>query len=132
MKIQLLRPPSGSNPAVHLALEMFDLRSPTTVDLRMAIGIGSTEVNFPSIEQYLGPLGLNERDADPGAVRMVETLASNLKAAYFKHPDVRLVIQPGANHSSQFWAQRLPAAIQFLYGEAAFENLRLRFALISR
>jgi hypothetical protein len=46
---------------------------------RIAIGIGSTEVNFPNIEQHLGPLGLNERDTDPGYVRMVETLASNLK-----------------------------------------------------
>jgi enterochelin esterase-like enzyme len=84
---------------------------------RIAIGIGSTEVNFPNIEQYLGPLGLTEVDTDPGAVRMVETLASNLKRAYFKHPEVTVVVQPGANHSSQFWAQRLPAAIQFLYGE---------------
>lgn len=84
---------------------------------RIAIGIGSTEVNFPNIEQYLGPLGLNERDTDPGYVRMIETLASNLKGAYFKHPEVMLVVQPGANHSSQFWAQRLPAAIQFLYEE---------------
>jgi hypothetical protein len=48
---------------------------------------------------------------------MVETLASNLKGAYFKHPEVTLVVQPGANHSSQFWAQRLPTAIQFLYEE---------------
>ncbi|HXW61350.1 MAG TPA: alpha/beta hydrolase-fold protein [Candidatus Acidoferrales bacterium] len=87
---------------------------------RIAIGIGSTEVNFPNIEQYLGPLGLSERDTDPGAVKMVESLASNLKGAYFKHPEVMLVVQPGANHSSQFWAQRLPAAIQFLYGEPSF------------
>ena len=73
-----------------------------------------------SIEQQLGPIGLNQRDTDPGAVRMVETLASNLKAAYRRHPEVLVVVQPGANHSSQFWAQRLPAAIQFLYEEAAF------------
>jgi enterochelin esterase-like enzyme len=99
---------------------------------RIAIGIGSREVNFPNIEQYLGPLGLNERDTDPGAVRMAETLASNLKGAYFKHSDVMLVVQLGANHSSQFWAQRLPAAIQFLYGEADLKKLRLQFALIPR
>jgi predicted alpha/beta superfamily hydrolase len=84
---------------------------------RIAIGIGSTEVSFPNTEQYLGPLGLNERDTDPGYVKMVEALASNLEGAYFKRPEVTLVVQPGANHSSQFWAQRLPAAIQFLYGE---------------
>ncbi len=84
---------------------------------RIAIGVGTTEVNFPKIEDYLAPLGLVERDTDPGAVRMVETLASNLKGAYFKRPEVMLVVQPGANHSSQFWAQRLPDAIQFLYEE---------------
>jgi enterochelin esterase-like enzyme len=85
---------------------------------RIAIGIGSTEVNFPKIEEYLAPFGLTERDTDPGAVKMVEALASNLRGAYFKRPDIMLVVQPGANHSSQFWAQRLPDAIQFLYGEA--------------
>ena len=84
---------------------------------RIAIGIGSAEVNVPNVEQYLGPLGLNERDTDPAYVRMVETLTSNLRGAYFKHPEVMLVVQPGAHHSNEFWAQRLPAAIQFLYEE---------------
>jgi hypothetical protein len=51
-------------------------------------------------------------------VKMVETLATNLKGAYFKRPDVMLVVQPGATHSSEFWAQRLPDAIQFLYRES--------------
>ena len=59
-----------------------------------------------------------DRDTDPGAVRMAEALASNLKGAYFKHPEVMLVVQPGAKHSSRFWAQRLPGAIQFLYGDS--------------
>jgi enterochelin esterase-like enzyme len=86
---------------------------------RVAIGVGETEVNFAKIEEYLAPMGLAERDTDPAAVKMVETLASNIKGAYFKHPDIMLVIQPGANHSSQYWAQRLPAAIEFLYREAA-------------
>jgi enterochelin esterase-like enzyme len=85
---------------------------------RIAIGIGATEVNFPRIEDYLAPLGLKERDTDLGAVKMAETLATNLKGAYFKRPDVMLVVQPGATHSSEFWAQRLPDAIQFLYRES--------------
>ncbi len=85
---------------------------------RVAIGVGTTEVNFPKIEEYLAPLGLAERDTDPGAVRMVETLVSNLKGAYFKRPNIMLVVQPGATHSSQYWAQRLPDAIRFLYGNA--------------
>jgi predicted alpha/beta superfamily hydrolase len=85
---------------------------------RIAIGVGETEVHFPKIEEYLGPLGLAERDTDPGTVKMVEMLTLHLKGAFFKHPDIMLVIQPGANHSSEFWAQRLPDAIEFLYREA--------------
>jgi len=85
---------------------------------RVAIGVGTTEVNFPKIEEYLAPMGLAERDTDPGAVKMIETLVSNLKGAYFKRPNIMLVVQPGATHSSQYWAQRLPEAIRFLYGKA--------------
>jgi enterochelin esterase-like enzyme len=82
---------------------------------RIALGVGAEEVHFPKIEEYLAPLGLAESDTDPGTVKMVEALASNLRGAYFKHPEIMLVIQPGANHSSQFWAQRIPDAIEFLY-----------------
>lgn len=82
---------------------------------RIALGVGAEEVHFPKIEEYLKPLGLAERDTDPGTVKMLEALASNLRSAYFKRPEIRLVIQPGANHSSQFWAQRIPAAIEYLY-----------------
>lgn len=84
---------------------------------RIALGVGEIEVNFPKIEEYLSPLGLAEHDTDPGSIRMVEALATNLKSAYFKHPDIMLVVQPGANHSSEYWAQRLPADIEFLYRE---------------
>lgn len=84
---------------------------------RVAIGVGTTEVNFPKIEEYLAPLGLAERDTDPGGVRMVEMLVANLKGAYFKRPNIMLVEQPGATHSSQYWAQRFPDAIRFLYGK---------------
>ncbi|MBV9294516.1 MAG: alpha/beta hydrolase [Acidobacteriaceae bacterium] len=85
---------------------------------RIAIGVGETEVHFPNIEQYLAPLGLVESDTDPGTVKMVETLVSHLKGAYFKRPDIMFVVQAGANHSSQFWAQRMPDAIEFLYRQA--------------
>jgi hypothetical protein len=85
---------------------------------RIAIGVGDTEVRFPKIEEYLAPLGLAERDTDPGTVKMVETLASNLKGAFFKRPEIMLVVQPEANHTSEFWAQRLPADIEFLYRDS--------------
>jgi enterochelin esterase-like enzyme len=82
---------------------------------RIALGVGDAEVHFPKIEEYLAPLGLSERDTDPGTVKMVEMLAAHLKGAFFKRPEIMLVVQPGATHSSLFWAQRLSAAIEFLY-----------------
>jgi hypothetical protein len=49
---------------------------------------------------------------------MNQTLASNLQAAFIKHPQVKLVVEPGGNHSSESWARRIPDAISFLYGDA--------------
>lgn len=82
---------------------------------RITIGVGQTEVHFPNIEQYLAPAGLAEKDTDPGTVKMNEILVSHLKEAYFKRPQIMFVVQPGANHSSTYWAQRLPNDIEFLY-----------------
>ena len=85
---------------------------------RVAIGIGATELNFPRVEEFLAPLRLTREDAELGYVKMTETLASNLKAAYLKHPEVMLVVEPNANHSSECWARRLPDAITFLFGDS--------------
>jgi hypothetical protein len=49
---------------------------------------------------------------------MDQILASNLNNAFIKHPQVQLVIEPGANHSAVFWSRRIPAAILFLYGDS--------------
>jgi hypothetical protein len=49
---------------------------------------------------------------------MDQILESNLKNASIKHPQVQLVIEPGANHSAVFWSRRIPAAILFLYGDS--------------
>lgn len=65
---------------------------------------------------------LTEKDAEAGIVKMTEELASNLKAAYLKRPDVTLVIEPNANHSSAYWAHRMPEAIRFLYGDSGTIN----------
>ena len=40
-------------------------------------------------------------EAETGSVKMAETLASNLRAAYFKRAEVMLVVEPNANHSSE-------------------------------
>jgi predicted alpha/beta superfamily hydrolase len=86
---------------------------------RVAIGVGATELNFPKIEDYLAPFRLTEKDSEAAIVKMTEILASNLRAAYIKKPAVMLVVEPNANHSSAFWAGRLPEAVTFLYGEPA-------------
>jgi enterochelin esterase-like enzyme len=60
-------------------------------------------------------LGLDEKETDLGTVKMNEALVSHLKQAYFKRPEISFVVQPGANHSSLYWAQRLPDDIEFLF-----------------
>jgi predicted alpha/beta superfamily hydrolase len=85
---------------------------------RIAIGVGTTELNLPRIEEYLAPFRLTQKESDAGVVKMTETLASNLKAAYLKRPKVMLVVEPNANHSSEYWARRLPDAITFLFGDS--------------
>lgn len=85
---------------------------------RAAIGVGSTELNFPQVEKYLAPVGLSEKETEAGIVKMNEILAANLRAAFVKRSEVMLVVDPGANHSAVFWARRMPAAIRFLFGES--------------
>lgn len=85
---------------------------------RVAIGVGASEYNFPQSKAYFAPLRLTEREAEAATVRMNQILASNLNNAFIKHPQVQLVIEPGANHSAVFWSRRIPAAILFLYGNS--------------
>jgi len=84
---------------------------------RVAIGVGTTELNFPQVEEYLAPVGLSKKEAEAGIVKMNQILASNLQGAFIKPAKVLLVVDPGANHSAVFWALRMPAAITFLFGE---------------
>lgn len=85
---------------------------------RVAIGVGRTEYNFPQSKEYFEPLRLTERDAEAATVKMDQILTSNLKRAFIKHSLVKLVVEPGANHSAVYWSGRIPAAITFLYGES--------------
>jgi hypothetical protein len=59
--------------------------------------------------------GMEPEAFNNGFVQLSEQLAANLKAAAFNHPAVVFVKQPGAKHEEQAWAQRFPAAIQFLF-----------------
>lgn len=85
---------------------------------RVAIGVGTAELDFPDIEQWLAPRRLTKTEAESGMVAMTQALASNLKGAYINHPKVLLVIDPNANHSSVFWARRMPEAIKFLFEDS--------------
>jgi pullulanase len=85
---------------------------------RVSIGVGGTEYNFPQSKEYFVPLRLTEQDAEAATVKMNQILASNLKEAFINRPAVRLVIEPGANHSAHYWSRRIPAAIEFLYGQS--------------
>ena len=85
---------------------------------RVSIGVGTTEMDFPNIEEWLTPKRLTRAEAEPGIVAMTQALASNLKSAYINHPKVQLIVEPNANHSSKFWARRMPDAIKFLYEDS--------------
>jgi predicted alpha/beta superfamily hydrolase len=77
--------------------------------VRVSIGIGTAE---------LGPDISNALDVpafDASIVQLSQTLAGNFKAAMFNHPDVKLTIQQGAHHGTEFWGQRFPAAVTFLF-----------------
>ena len=86
---------------------------------RVAISVGTTELDFPDIEQWLAPRRLKRSEVDSGMVAMAQALASNLKSAYINRPKVLLVIEPNANHSSASWARRMPEAIKFLFEGSA-------------
>jgi enterochelin esterase-like enzyme len=76
---------------------------------RVYIGVGTAELE-PDISKMLGV-----PDFDASFVQLNQALAGNFKTAAFNHPDVKLTIQEGAHHSAQFWGERFPAAVQFLY-----------------
>jgi len=83
---------------------------------RVYIGVGTTEFAGGG-EQMAAKMRLSFDRLNAAGVKMSETLAANLKAAYVNQPDVRLVIEPNATHSQVSWARRFPAAITFLYGK---------------
>jgi predicted alpha/beta superfamily hydrolase len=83
---------------------------------RVYIGVGMTEFAGGG-EQMASKMRLSFDRLNAAAVKMSETLATNLKTAYVNEPDVRLTIEPNATHTQLLWARRFPAAITFLYGK---------------
>ena len=80
---------------------------------RVSIGVGTAELG-PDVSKLLDVPAF-----DASIVQLSQTLAGNFKAAMFNHPQVRVTVQESAHHGTQFWAERFPAAVQFLYATPA-------------
>jgi predicted alpha/beta superfamily hydrolase len=80
---------------------------------RVSVGVGMNELG--ENVQLARDHGMEPEAFNNGFVQLSEQLAANLKAAALNHPAVVFVKQPGAKHEEQAWAQRFPAAIQFLF-----------------
>jgi hypothetical protein len=65
-------------------------------------------------QKFAADRGLDTDTFNAGFVQFSEQLAANLKAAS-NHPAVVFVKQSGAMHTENAWAERFPAAIQFLF-----------------
>ena len=64
--------------------------------------------------------GGRESDNETGTRKMLELLRlveSNFKAAGYDDTNFRFVFDPQARHSEPDWAQRLPDAMKFLFGD---------------
>jgi predicted alpha/beta superfamily hydrolase len=83
---------------------------------RIYIGVGTTELAVPGGDKFAAQLRTSLSVANPGFAKMSETLAAHFKAAYINRPEVTLVVEPNANHTSASWARRLPNALSVLYG----------------
>jgi predicted alpha/beta superfamily hydrolase len=81
--------------------------------LRVSIGVGTAELG-PDISNALDVPAFNA-----SIVQLSQTLAGNFKAAMFNHPDVKFTVQEGARHGAEFWGQRFPAAVKFLFSAPA-------------
>jgi predicted alpha/beta superfamily hydrolase len=70
---------------------------------KVFIAFGGKEADNPAVN-----------DKMVGLVRLVE---ANFRAAGYDDSNIRVVIEPDALHSEPAWANRLPGALQFLFGE---------------
>jgi enterochelin esterase-like enzyme len=77
--------------------------------IRVSIGVGTAELG----QGLSKALGTPEYDA--AFVRLSQQLATNLKAAWSNHPEVRLTVEQGAGHGPDAWAKRIPADLEYLF-----------------
>lgn len=61
--------------------------------------------------------GLGPRSAEAGT-RFFATVVANYKAAGYDDNNFRYMYEQGAKHTESAWAQRLPDALKFLFGDS--------------
>jgi predicted alpha/beta superfamily hydrolase len=71
--------------------------------VKVFIGVGGKEADQPVFMEKM-----------IGLIRQVE---SNFRAAGYDDSNFRFVIEPDARHTETAWAQRLPGALTFLFGD---------------
>jgi predicted alpha/beta superfamily hydrolase len=79
---------------------------------RVSVGVGMNELG--NNQKFASDRGLDVDTFNTSFVQLSNQLADNLKAA-LNHPAVVFVKQSGAMHNENAWAERFPAAIQFLF-----------------
>ena len=117
----------GALVALHLAMEQPGLVSQLLLEspslyVDDAHALRDVESSPPDISRaYIGigsnELGLEDcavNDSNREAVNDAEQLASSLRSAAI---EVNLVVEQCATHTEAAWARRLPAALEFLYGD---------------
>jgi predicted alpha/beta superfamily hydrolase len=91
-----------------------DSASLTSVPHRIALGIGTDEVlqsQFPNSAKF-----------NAAWVRMMHTLADNLRAAAYIAPEVQLTIAEGAHHTTGEFGKRFAAGLLFIYAPPGAET----------
>jgi predicted alpha/beta superfamily hydrolase len=88
--------------------------------VRVSICVG-TEEPGPGVGKMLGVPNF-----DSGFVQLSKILASNLEAAVFNHPAVKLTIKPGAHHNAQYWANAFRPLCNFSIHPSPTEHPPIR------
>jgi predicted alpha/beta superfamily hydrolase len=68
---------------------------------------------------FMGFGGRESQDTTFNArlVRLLRQVETNFRAAGYDDASIRVVIDPDARHTETAWAQRLPGALEFLFGK---------------
>jgi enterochelin esterase-like enzyme len=77
--------------------------------IRVSIGVGTAEVPPMQAVAHGFPY------FDEAFVAMSQMLAENLKKSLMNRPEVKLTIEPGAQHQPKYWSERFGPAVSFLF-----------------